>query len=161
MALDNLGELNEPIRIKMTPFQKILQTAEIGLLILAGFSLFFKRFLFDYHVECRMISFFGLFLLYVFLPIFLFRSQKTVEHFSAHFAGFLLFLSIIGLILRIESWPHALEVQKIPLVLFPLMVAALMIVNAKDKDKIDFYLRIAWRYLVILLPFLTLFGFYF
>jgi hypothetical protein len=159
MAIDNLEELNQPTKTKMTLFQKIVQTAEIGLLILACISFFFRASSFDYQAEFMMISFLGLSFLYIFLPVFLFRSKKIGEHFAAHFAGFLLFLSIIGFLFRIESWPYGRQVQTIPLLLFPIMVVSLMIINAKDKDKINFYLRVTLRFVVILMPFLLWFGF--
>jgi hypothetical protein len=161
MAIDNLEELNQPIKTKMTLFQKIVQTLEIVLLAPFFGSRFFigSSFDFDYRSEIIITSFIFLSFVYVFLPIFLFRSKKIGEHFAAHFAGFLLFLSVIGFLFRIESWPYGREVETIPLLLFPIMVVSLMIINAKDKDKINFYLRIALRFVVILMPFLLWFGF--
>ena len=159
MAFDNLEELEQPIKTKKTLFQNVVQTVEIFLFILYFVSLRFRLDSFGYQAEFMVLSFFGLSLLYVFLPIFLFRSKKMGEHFAAHFAGLLLFLSIIGTVFRIESWLYAYQMQLISACLFPFMVILLMLINAKDKDKINFYLRIALRFLVILTPFLTIFRF--
>jgi hypothetical protein len=159
MAIDDLEELNQPIKTRMTLFQKIVQAAEIVLVILWFISLRFGLGSSDYQADFMMISFVGLSFFYIFLPIFLFRSKKTIEHFAAHFAGFLVFLSIIGTIFRISSWPYAHRMQLIPIYLFPILVISLILINAKDKDKINFYLMMALRYIVILMPFLTIFRF--
>jgi hypothetical protein len=82
MYLDDLEGLNQNRANKRTPFQTFVMLLEIGLLM-AFFILFCTN-----HRLFAIIALYGLTILYLFLPIPLFRSQQKNEHLWVHFAGF-------------------------------------------------------------------------
>lgn len=154
MALDNLEELNIPTKTSLSAFQKTALFLEIALFILGLIGIFFKIQSFPYAAEMIIISFTGLSSVYVFLPIFVFRSKKIGGHLLSHITGFFLFFALMGALFRIESWPYGGEMQIIAAFVVPPMLVLLIllsVINFKDKDKINIYLRIGLRYLIAII----------
>ena len=152
MALDNLEELNQPVKAKLTLFQRVVGIAEIVLSVLTLIGIFLKFHLFPFEAEIIIISLLGLSFLYVFLPIFLFRSKKIGGHILSHIAGLCLFIALMGTLFKIENWEYSNEMYISGMVVFPPIFALLLLlmgINFKDKQKLFFYLRIGLRFLIV------------
>lgn len=151
MALDNLNDLNLIEKPKINLFQKLALSIEIALLVLGIVSFFVFPTLLPRIIIIILI---GSSFLYVFLPILLFKSKTGKGHIFSHIVGLLLFMFFVGLLFRIASWPYASEMQIIALVPMVILLILLVIVNFKEKDKLDFYLRIGLRFIIMLMFFM-------
>lgn len=152
MILDNLDDLNLPVKIKFTWFQKIALGCEIALAFLGFIGIILKLQSSVISSDIIVFSFLSLSALYVLFPIPLFRSKKIGGHILVYVAGFFLFVVIVGILFKIQSWEHNSEMQIIANLSLPPMIFTLLllfVINFKDKDKRNLYLRIGLRYLII------------
>lgn len=157
MPLDDFDGLPTPQPTGLVVLQKIALGFEIVLLVLAGIGMFFKLMSFPYANELLVLSFTSLPMIYLVLPILLFKSKKWAAHLLAHLVGIFLFVAIISLLFRLMSWQLGYEMVLATLyfsVPIGLTLIVLTAVNYKDQEKRNFYLRMGLRYLVVLLLFL-------
>jgi hypothetical protein len=152
MALDNLNELNQPIKSKLLIAQKVVTVIEIAFAFLALVGFIFKKASFPYASEMITISFTGLSCLYVFLPILVFRSKNKIQYLIGQAAGIFLFIAIMGALFTIQSWPYASQMRYISSWSLPFMLVLLIIlivIKFKEEEKLNFYLRIGLRILLL------------
>jgi hypothetical protein len=157
MPLDDFTDLSTPQPKGLAILQKTALGLEIVLLILAAIGLFFKIMSFPYANELLIVSFTSLPMIYLVLPILLFKSKKGAAHLLAHLVGIFLFVAIISLLFRLMSWPLGYEMTLFTLyfsIPIGLTLIVLTAVNFKDQGKRYFYLRMGLRYLVVLLLFI-------
>lgn len=157
MPLDDFSNLSTPRPTGLAVLQKIALGLEIVLLVFAALGLFFKVMSFPYAGELLIISFTSLPMIYLFLPILLFKSKKGAAHLLAHLVGIFLFVAIISVLFKLMSWPLGYEMTLSTLYFstpIGLTLIVLTAVNYKDQEKRNFYLRMGLRYLVVLLLFL-------
>ncbi len=156
MVLDELKDLEKPAKSKLSIFQNIAAFIEIGLGGLTMIGVLFKVASFPRASEILIIALTSLSVIYAILPILLFKSKKIGGHLLSHAAGLGLFVVLMGALFKIESWPYAQEMIIsatfifIPLVLLLIILSA---INFKDKERINFYLRIGLRLLLVLILF--------
>ena len=157
MPLDDFNDLSTPRPTGLAVLQKIALGLEIVLFIFAAIGLFFKIMSFPYANEMLIVSFTSLPMIYLVLPILLFKSKKGAAHLLAHLVGIFLFVAIISALFKLMSWPLGNEMAlsalyfSIPIGLTLIVLTA---VNFKHQEKRNFYLRMGLRYLVVLLLFL-------
>ncbi len=157
MPLDNFNDFPTPRTTGLAVLQKIALGLEIVLLVFAAIGLFFKMMSFPYANELLVLSFTSLPMIYLVLPILLFKSKKWAAHLLAHLVGIFLFVAIISLLFRLMSWQLWYEMVlstlyfSIPIGLTLIVLTA---VNFKHQEKRNFYLHMGLRYLVVLLLFL-------
>ena len=80
MALDNINDINQPIKSKLGIFQTIALVIEIALFALLLIGFLFKIQSFPYASEMIILSILGLSGVYFLLPILVFKSQKASGH---------------------------------------------------------------------------------
>lgn len=150
MILDNLDDLNLPVKTKFTWFQKIALGIEIALAIIGVIGISFKLQSLPRGSELTIISFTLLTLIYTLLSVSIFRSKKTWEHMFSLIAGLILSFCVMGALYNIENWPNANEMHVSAIVASMGIIALLIVLFAKNfKDKRNLYLRIGLRYLII------------
>ena len=115
-----------------------------------------KKASLPYASELLIISLTGLGLLYLLLPILIFRTQKAGGHLLAYFAGLVLSVALMGALFVIESWPYGNEMRisaELALIPLAILLIVLMAMNYKDIEKRKVYLRIGLRFLILFLFF--------
>ena len=154
MPLDDFNNLSTPRPTGLAVLQKIALGFEVVLLVLAGIGLFFKIMSFPYANELLIVSFTSLPMIYLFLPILLFKSKKGAAHLLAHLVGVFLFVAIISVLFKLMSWPFGNEMTLSALyfsIPIGLTLIVLAFVNFKDQEKRNFYLRMGLRYSIVVL----------
>lgn len=152
MPLDDFNDLSTPRPTGLEVLQKIALGFEIVLLVLAGIGLFFKIMSFPYSNELLIVSFTSLPMIYLFLPILLFKSKKGAAHLLAHLVGVFLFVAIISVLFKLMSWPFGNEMALFALyfsIPMGLLLSVLAVVNFKDQKKRNFYLRMGLRFVLV------------
>jgi hypothetical protein len=158
MPLDDFTDLSTPQPKGLAVLQKIALGLEIVLLVFAAIGLFFKVMSFPYADELLVLSYMSLPMIYLCLPILLFKSKKGAEHLLAHLVGIFLFVAIISVLFKLMSWPMGSEMALLALyfsIPIGLTLILLTVVNFKDQGKRYFYLRMGLRFVLVLVQILV------
>lgn len=153
MPLDDFNDLSTPRPTGLPKPQNIALLIEVALIIFSGIGMLFKVMSFPYADELLIVSFTSLPMIYLFLPILLFKSKKWASHLLAHLVGIFLFVAIISLLFKLMSWPLGNEMALSALyfsIPIGLTLIVLTSVNFKHQEKRNFYLRMDLRFVLVL-----------
>lgn len=151
MILDEPENLTpEP---KLNPVQKIALGFEIFLVVFLALGVLFKVISYPFSNELLILSMISLPMLYLFIPILLFRGKKIVDHLLSHLAGSIFAVVLISVLFKWMTWAYWSEMQLVALSLNILLALILitLIIYTKQSKKRSFYVRIALRTLISLL----------
>ncbi len=148
--------LDEPEHLvpkpKLHPVQKIALGLEIGLAVFVVLGLLFKIMSLPFANGLLILSMTSLSILYLAVPMLLFRGKKIVDHLFSHLAGLIFAVVLISVLFKWMTWAYWQEMHQIALFLHLLFTAVLfflLIINRKQQEKRKFYFGIALRFLII------------
>lgn len=94
-------------------------------------------------------------ILYLAIPILLFRGKTVIDHLIARATGLVLAIALISVLFKWMTWAYWQEMHQIALffhLLFTTVLFFLLVTHRKRPEKKKFYSRVAWRFLTMLLP---------
>lgn len=149
--------LDEPEKLtpepKLNPVQKIALGFEIFLVVLLALGVLFKVMSYPFSNELLILSMTSLPMLYLFIPILLFRGKKIVDHLFSHLAGSIFAVVLISVLFKWMTWAYWPEMYQIALsvhLLFTLALFFLLITHRNQLEKRKFYFRVVLRVLLML-----------
>lgn len=149
--LDDFSDRQKP---RLTPFQRAVRITSFLTWVAFLAALLFKLESFPGASTVMSIAMIVLAVLYLFLPIPLFRSTGWNQHLAAHWVGAMMLSFFLGLFLKLESLPHGSTMYYVAgFGSIAGLIALLFLLIKKDwnRDERRFWLSMVIRLALVLL----------